>query len=145
MPKMGLDNFHFFQYIRYNPKLPQERELRMFGPGAFLIGLALSLTVSLAVVTYLRSHLAQALQEVSTQKRAHFWTAFWVTTLALIPLLCAMSYAMQFQGGFFNLSAQLTWALIGLTGWLLFLAMAVLLSGPAGPSQSLREPEEDSP
>jgi len=95
----------------------------------FLTGLAATLATSLAIVAYLRGPLRSILVELcGTRERATFWVAFSNVALALVPLIFAMQYTPDLQGGttaVLEVAAQLKWALAGLLsavavlGWVL--------------------------
>lgn len=84
----------------------------------FLIGLAITLAISLTAVVYLRSHLQRILTDLcGTATRASFWTAFSNVSLVLVPLVFALF--VRPDGGedataVFEISRQLRWALIAL-------------------------------
>ena len=59
----------------------------------FLLGLGLTVAMSLAVVVYLRPHLQTILVDLcATAERAGFWTAFSSVILVLVPALFALHY-----------------------------------------------------
>lgn len=84
----------------------------------FSVGIALTILISLAVVTYLKPHLQEILVDLcGTVPRAAFWTAFSSVMIALTPVVFAMHYrpdpvaAAPFA---YELGSQLEWALGGL-------------------------------
>jgi len=86
----------------------------------FLIGLAGTVTSSLAIVAYLRAPLRGILVELcGTEERAAFWVAFSNVTLALFPLIFAMQYTPESCNGraaVLEVASQLKWAMMGLLG-----------------------------
>ena len=86
----------------------------------FLIGVGITLTVSMVVVVYLQKHLRRILIDLcQTEDRADFWTAFTNVTVVLVPVICAMFHRPGAYGGgpgFFDVTTQLQWALMGLIG-----------------------------
>lgn len=95
----------------------------------FLIGVGMTLAVSVIVVAYLRRHLTKILIDVcERESRAAFWTAFSNVTLVLVPLICAMFHRPAIandSSSFFEISAQLKWALIGLIGSVVILGLVI--------------------
>ena len=87
---------------------------------SFLIGMGVTLLISTLVVVYLRPPLRRILIDLcETEDRADFWTAFTNVTIVLSPLICAMFHRPTGGSGvaaFFDINAQLRWALIGLIG-----------------------------
>ena len=107
---------------------------------SFLIGIGLTLVGSLAVVIYLRRHLRRILVDLcGTEPRADFWAAFSNITLVLVPLICALFKRPEGGTGsavFFDVSAQLTWALIGLVVAVLILGFVIGRFVPPPPPAS---------
>ena len=95
----------------------------------FLIGIGLAICVSGVVVVYLRPYLRKVLIDLcGTEERADFWTAFSNVTLALVPLICALFYrpvSGERISTFFNVTAQLQWALVGLIGSVVILGAVI--------------------
>ena len=95
----------------------------------FLIGLGITLAVSILVVAYLRRHVTKILIDLcQTEDRAAFWTAFSNVTLVLVPLICAMFHRPSIANdspSFFEISTQLKWALIGLIGSVVILGLVI--------------------
>ena len=95
----------------------------------FLVGLAVTMLIALAIVAYLRGPLYSILVELcGNRERAVFWVAFSNVTLALLPLIFAMQYTPDATPGtsaVLEIAAQLKWALAGLLsavvvlGWVL--------------------------
>ena len=106
---------------------------------SFVIGMGVTLVISMLVVVYLRPHLRRILSDLcETEDRANFWTAFTNVTLVLSPLVCAMFYRPTGGGdgaAFFDISAQLRWALVGLIGSVILLGAVIARFIPASPRQ----------
>jgi hypothetical protein len=95
----------------------------------FLVGLAVTMMIALAIVAYLRGPLYGILVELcGNRERAAFWVAFSNVTLALLPLIFAMQYTPDVTpetSVVLEIAAQLKWALAGLLsavvvlGWVL--------------------------
>ena len=95
----------------------------------FLVGLAVTMMIALAIVAYLRGPLYSILVELcGNRERAAFWVAFSNVTLVLLPLIFAMQYTPDVTPGtsvVLEIAAQLKWALAGLLsavvvlGWVL--------------------------
>jgi hypothetical protein len=95
----------------------------------FGFGLATPLLVSLVVVRYLSLPLRRQLEELcGDAKRADFWSAFSNVTLALVPVIFAMSFPPQPESGLpplLAMTGQVRFGLIGLVvsvlmlGWVL--------------------------
>jgi len=95
----------------------------------FLVGLSITLGISMAIVIYLKAPLQRILVELcGTQERADFWLAFSNVAVTLVPLIFAMQYTPEVKGGtpaILELATQLKWALVGLLvavlvlGWVL--------------------------
>lgn len=109
----------------------------------FLVGLAVTLMIALAIVAYLRGPLYSILVELcGNRERAAFWVAFSNVTLALLPLIFAMQYTPDVTRGtsvVLEIAAQLKWALAGLLsavvvlGWVLsrFIRQQIVQNTPA--------------
>ena len=95
----------------------------------FVVGLGITLVVTLAVVVYLRPHLRKILIDLcGTEERGDFWTAFSNVTIVLVPVICAMFSPPQSSEGraaFFEINSQLKWALIGLVGTVVLLGLVI--------------------
>ena len=84
---------------------------------SFLLGLAITVVLSFAVVWYLKSSLKGILLDLcGTERRAEFWMAFTNVTLMLLPIV----FAMQFHSvtgenvsAVFAISYQLKWSFVG--------------------------------
>jgi hypothetical protein len=95
----------------------------------FLLGIALTLLSSTAVVVYLRRYLHKVLVDLcGTEERAQFWTAFTNILLILIPLIVAMFIHPEGQRDesvFFRLASQLKWSLSGLVAALVLIGLFI--------------------
>ena len=95
----------------------------------FLLGLAITSGVGLAVVWYLKSHLKAILIDLcGTERRADFWMAFSNVILILVPLVFAMQFhtaAGDNAPAVFQLTYQLKWSFAGLV--ISVLALGVIL------------------
>src|SRR5262249_11287005 len=100
----------------------------------FLSGIAVTLTVSLAVVVYLSRPLYTILVDLcATAERARFWTAFSNTTLCLVPLIFAMHYRPSKDTFLvFELGTQVKWALVGLVASVVLLGIVISRFIPRG-------------
>src|SRR5437660_1157768 len=89
----------------------------------FVIGVCITLAISMAVVLFIRRHLRNVLVDLTgTESRADFWTAFTSLMLILIPAIVAMFVPPQ--GGadklvFFQITDILKWSLIALVATLI--------------------------
>ena len=96
---------------------------------AFLMGLGITLAITIAAVVYLRPHLRKILIDLcGTEERGDFWTAFSNVTIVLVPLICAMFSPPKTGTGtslFFEISGQLKWARIGLVGAVVLMALVI--------------------
>ncbi len=96
---------------------------------SFVIGIGLTLTISILVVVYLKPHLRRILLDLcETEDRANFWTAFTNVTVVLSPLICAMFHrptGISGSAAFFDVSVQLRWAMIGLIGSVIILGAVI--------------------
>ena len=91
----------------------------------FLLGLAITIALSVAVVHYLKSPLRDILTDLcGNERRADFWTAFTSAILILAPALFAMEFhsaPSQDPQAIFQLTYQLKWSLAGLVASMLTL------------------------
>lgn len=106
---------------------------------SFLLGIAIALAFSLAVVVYLRRRLRTILIDLcGTEDRAGFWTAFSNVTLVLVPLICAL-FERPESGrvlDLFAVASQIQWALIGLVAALALVGLVISVYIPrASPSR----------
>ena len=106
---------------------------------SFVVGMAITLLISMLVVVYLRPHLRRILLDLcETEDRANFWTAFTNVTVVLSPLICAMFHRPTGGGdsaAFFDISTQLRWALVGLIGTVIVLGAVIARFIPTSPRQ----------
>ncbi len=104
---------------------------------SFVIGMGVTLLISMLVVVYLRPHLRRILLDLcETEDRANFWTAFTTVTVVLSPLICAMFHRPAGGGdsaAFFDISTQLRWALVGLIGSVIALGAVIARFIPTSP------------
>jgi hypothetical protein len=95
----------------------------------FLIGVAVTAVLALAVVTYLKPSLHDVLVDLcGTATRAAFWTAFSTVTVALTPIMFALHYrpdADAASPAVFEIGRQLELALAGLLLSVLLLAIVL--------------------
>ncbi len=88
----------------------------------FLIAMCITLTVSIAVVLFIRRHLRNVLVDLTgTESRADFWTAFTSLMLVLVPAIVPMFVPITShneQPTFFQVTGILKWSLIGLVATL---------------------------
>ena len=85
--------------------------------GVFLVGVATTALLSIAVVWYLKPSLQDVLVDLcGTTPRASFWTAFSTVTVALTPMMFALHYRPDAaaEHAVFEIGSQLEWALAGL-------------------------------
>ena len=83
----------------------------------FLIGVAVTAVLSVAVVWYLKPSLQEVLVDLcGTATRASFWTAFSTVTVALTPMMFALHYRPDAAAphAVFEIGSQIEWALAGL-------------------------------
>jgi hypothetical protein len=83
----------------------------------FLVGLALTMSVVILALLYLRKPLQIILTELcGTTDRARFWTAFSNVTLFLVPFVLALDHRAdgnEGQSAIFAISGQMEYAIIG--------------------------------
>ncbi|MHC4846192.1 MAG: hypothetical protein ACYTCU_08525 [Planctomycetota bacterium] len=112
--------------------------------GVFLTGLGNTLVITLGVVAYLRPHLRRILVGLcGTESRADFWTAFSNVTLILVPLVAALFRRPELDDQsavFFEISAQLKSALIGLIAAVVLLGLVISRFIPRDSNQSGARP-----
>ncbi|MFL5328741.1 MAG: hypothetical protein ACJ8C4_07480 [Gemmataceae bacterium] len=95
---------------------------------AFLLALAISLTISFAVVLYLRGPLQRVLVDLcGAEHRASFWTAYSNTMMILVPLaaLLLARHDGQYSSAMFAIIEHLKAALVGLIISVFLIAMGV--------------------
>jgi len=84
----------------------------------FITGLALTLTICIAVVGFLRKSLRKLLHDIcGSEDRADFWIAFSIVMLLLVPAVFAMHFHPQNglgEAAVIAMSKQVEWGLIGL-------------------------------
>ena len=118
----------------------------MSAPSLFLVGIGITLLMSLTTVIYLMNPLCKILTELcGTRERADFWLAFSNVTLMLSPLIFAASCTPDPSGHLvIEIATQLKWSFIGLltalmiTGWVVsrFIPRQPGRSSPVVPQQS---------
>jgi hypothetical protein len=95
----------------------------------FLVGVAVTAALALAVVVYLKPSLHDVLVDLcGTATRAAFWTAFSTVTVALTPIMFALHYRPDMSAGshaVFEIGKQLELALAGLLLSVLLLALVL--------------------
>ncbi len=111
----------------------------------FLLGIGITLVMSLTIVTYLRNPLRKILTELcGTRDRADFWLAFSNTALVLTALICAATCRPDPEGSLvIQIATQLKWALAGalatliVNGWVIsrFIPRRTVTLPPAIPPQ----------
>jgi hypothetical protein len=100
----------------------------MSDQAVFLVGAALTLGASVAVVLFLRRHLRNVLIDLTgTEARAAFWVAFTSLLLVVIPLIVAMFVPRGDGPVFFQVTALLRWSLMGLVATLVSCGFVVIL------------------
>jgi hypothetical protein len=106
----------------------------------FLVGVALTAALALAVVAYLKPSLHDVLVDLcGTPTRAAFWTAFSTVTVALTPIMFALHYRPDMSAespAVFEISKQLELALAGLL--LSVVLLAVVLAKFIPPREPVR-------
>jgi hypothetical protein len=106
----------------------------------FLIGVAVTAALAVAVVSYLKPSLHGVLVDLcGTATRAAFWTAFSTVTVALTPIMFALHYRPDLSAeshAVFEISKQLELALAGLL--LSVVLLAVVLAKFIPPREPLR-------
>lgn len=84
----------------------------------FVIGVCMTLAISIAAVLFIRRHLRNVLIDLTgTESRADFWTAFTSLMLILIPVIVAMFVPPKRHSEeqvFFQVTGILKWSLMGL-------------------------------
>ena len=102
----------------------------MYSAYAFLVGLAITITLVFAVVWYLKSHLRGILIDLcGTERRADFWMAFSNVILILVPAVFAMQFhpdARENLPVVFQMVYPLKWSFMGLA--ISVLALGLILS-----------------
>ena len=110
---------------------------------SYLIGVGVTLMVSMVVVVYLRPHLRRILVDLCrTEDRADFWTAFTNVTVILAPLICAMFHRPGHAGAalFFDIATQCRSALLGLIASVIVVGLVIASFIPkSAPSRLLPE------
>ena len=95
----------------------------------FLVGVAITAALALAVVWYLKPSLHDVLVDLcGTPTRAAFWTAFSTVTVALTPIVFALHYRPDLSAdshAVFEISKQLELALAGLLLSVVLLAVVL--------------------
>ena len=118
----------------------------MSASSLFLVGIGVTLLMSLTTVIYLMNPLRKILTELcGTRERADFWLAFSNVALILTPLIFAASFPPDLRGNpVIEIATQLKRAFIGLvtalmiTGWVIsrFIPRQHGMSTPVVPQQS---------
>ena len=103
----------------------------------YLSGIGLTLVCALGVILWLSRRLRIVLVDLcGTAERAHFWTAFSIVLLLLVPLIFVLSVRPDPDAAIpvlFKLSGQLRWGLVGLAGTVLALGFMISRHVPATP------------
>lgn len=98
----------------------------------FLVGVGVTVALSLTVVVYLHRFLRAVLLDIcGTRERADFWAAFSNVTLVLVPLICALF--RHPRGGtsvLLEIGDQLRWSLLGFVGSVLIVGFVLALFIP---------------
>ncbi len=85
--------------------------------GLYLIQLLATLMLSAGLAAYVRPTLRRVLVDLcGTDERAHFWTVFANIMLVALPVIFGMGFAPEsgsFEQGFFAITGQLRWNLLG--------------------------------
>ena len=118
----------------------------MSASSLFLVGIGITLWMSLTIVIYLMNPLRKILTELcGTRERADFWLAFSNVALMLTPLIFAASCTPDPRGDLvIEIATQLKWVFVGLltalmiTGWVIsrFIPRQRGTSTPVVPQQS---------
>lgn len=96
---------------------------------AFLISLAITFVVSLAVALLLWISLMNVLTDLTgTRDRARFWTIFSAVLLVLVPLASSLfAYPEHEQPDLFlGVIRQLRWSLVGLIATLVLIGVVII-------------------
>ena len=103
----------------------------------FLVGVAVTAALAMAVVSYLKPSLQEVLVDLcGSQARAAFWTAFSTVTVALTPVMFALHYRPDTSGrsyAVFEIGSQLELALAGLLLSVVLLALVLAKFIPREP------------
>jgi hypothetical protein len=95
----------------------------------FLVGVAVTAALALAVVVYLKPSLHDVLVDLcGTTTRAAFWTAFSTVTVALTPIMFSLHYRPDMSEeahAVFEIGKQLELALAGLLMSVILLAIVL--------------------
>jgi predicted Na+-dependent transporter len=91
----------------------------------FFAGLAITMAIVLAALSYLKNPLFLVLSTLcGATERAQFWTAFSNVTLFLVPAVIALSVrpaANDWPGAVFEISTQIEWGIVGFVSSVLVL------------------------
>jgi hypothetical protein len=112
----------------------------MSASSLFLVGIGITLLMSLTTVIYLMNPLRKILAELcGTRERADFWLAFSNVTLMLSPLIFAASCTPDPRGNLvIEIATQLKWAFIGLLTALMITGWVISRFIPRQPGRSTR-------
>ncbi len=95
----------------------------------YLIQLLATLIISAALAATIRPHLRRVLVDLcGTDERAQFWTVFSNILLIALPVIFGMGFtpeAGDFESGFFAITNQLRWNLLGFILSLIMIGGAV--------------------
>ena len=110
----------------------------MSASSLFLVGIGITLLMSLTVVIYLMNPLRKILTELcGTRERADFWLAFSNVALMLTPLIFAASCTPDPRGDLvIEIATQLKWAFIGLLTAMIIIGLVIsrFIPRPAAPA-----------
>jgi len=93
----------------------------------FLVGIGITLSMSLTTVIYLMNPLRKILTELcGTRERADFWLAFSNVALMLTPLIFAASFPPDPGGNLvIEIATQLKWAFIALLTAMIIIGLVI--------------------
>ena len=108
----------------------------------YLIEVAATLVICLAVVMYLRPHLRRILTDLcGTDERAQFWMVFSSILLVGLPLIFGMGYNPSESTSemmFFDITHQLRWNLLGFLFSLVVIGAVVSFFALVAPRQNTK-------
>jgi hypothetical protein len=100
----------------------------------FVVGMATTIAVVTFSLWYLKTPLQIILTDLcGTAERARFWTVFSNVTLFLVPFAVALDHhplATSWPSSFFEICAQVEWAVFGFVGSVLALGLILGRSIP---------------
>lgn len=106
----------------------------------YLIGIVLTLLLSLIVVLFFKPYLKKILLELNGEREnpAKFWVIYSSIILFLIPLVFAMTIIPDSeQSNFFQISRQIKWSLIGMIISFFSIGIAIIAFVPKNKPKDL--------